>query len=115
MINANSDTLENGNEANLANIKERHPEKKNKPNSRVLKKPSWLKVKAPNSQGFFDTKRIIGESRVFTVCEEASCPNLFSWQYFYENHSLIQSIFQKSDDILVKKKTLIDKIMSNKK
>jgi hypothetical protein len=52
----------------------------------------------------------------FGSIDEAGCfMILFSWQYFYENHSLIQSIFQKSDDILVKKKTLIDKIISNKK
>ena len=78
LIKANSNILENGNEVNLANTKERHPEKKNKPDSRALKKPSWLKVKAPFSQSFFDTKRIVAKSRVFTVCEEASCPNIGS-------------------------------------
>ena len=62
----------------MATIKERHPEKKNKPETRVLKKPSWLKVKAPTSNGFFDTKRIINENKVVTVCEEASCPNIGS-------------------------------------
>jgi lipoic acid synthetase len=70
--------LENGNEVNLANTKERHPEKKNRPDSKSLKKPRWLKVKAPTSQSFFDTKKIIAKSRVFTVCEEASCPNIGS-------------------------------------
>ncbi len=40
---------------------------------------------------------------------------LFSWQYFYDNHQLLQAIFTKSDDILVRKTNLINKIISNKK
>ena len=37
-------------------IKVRHPEKVNKPDNFQMKKPSWLKVKAPNSKGYFETK-----------------------------------------------------------
>ena len=59
-------------------VRPRHPEKINKPNSRLLRKPSWLKVKAPNSAGFFETKKIVQDHDVFTVCEEASCPNIGS-------------------------------------
>ena len=40
---------------------------------------------------------------------------LFSWQYFYDNHEFLRAIFTKSDDILVRKTTLINKILSNKK
>ncbi len=42
-----------------------------------LKKPDWIRVKAaaPNSQ-FDDIKRILRENNMFTVCEEASCPNI---------------------------------------
>src|SRR5690625_6668305 len=42
-----------------------------------LKKPSWIRVKAaaPNSK-FRDIKRILRETNLFTVCEEASCPNI---------------------------------------
>ena len=40
---------------------------------------------------------------------------LFSWQYFYDNHEFLRAIFTKSDDILVRKATLINKILSNKK
>jgi len=47
--------------------------------------------------------------------ESVSFMILFSWEYFYENHALLQSIIKKSDDILVKKTALIDKIISNKK
>ena len=56
----------------------RHPEKVNKPESFQVKKPDWLKVKAPNSKGYFETKKIVDTHNVFTVCQEASCPNIGS-------------------------------------
>ena len=56
----------------------RHPEKANNPESFQIKKPIWLKVKAPNSKGFFETKKIVDSHNVFTVCQEASCPNIGS-------------------------------------
>ena len=37
----------------------RHPEKVNKPESFQVKKPDWLKVKAPISKGYFETKKIV--------------------------------------------------------
>lgn len=42
-----------------------------------LKKPDWIRVKAaaPGSR-FYDIKRILRENNLFTVCEEASCPNI---------------------------------------
>ena len=58
--------------------KKRHPEKINNADSRVLRKPSWLKVRAPTSADFFETKKIVRDNQVFTVCEEASCPNIGS-------------------------------------
>jgi lipoic acid synthetase len=39
-------------------------------------KPSWLKVKAPGSPGYIRLKRLMGELRLNTVCEEAHCPNI---------------------------------------
>ena len=56
----------------------RHPEKVNNPESFQVKKPNWLKVKAPNSKGYFETKKIVDTHNVFTVCQEASCPNIGS-------------------------------------
>ena len=56
----------------------RHPEKVNKPESFQVKKPGWLKVKAPISKGYFETKKIVDTHNVFTVCQEASCPNIGS-------------------------------------
>jgi lipoyl synthase len=41
-----------------------------------LKKPDWIRVKAGNSQAFYDVKRRLREHNLHTVCEEASCPNI---------------------------------------
>ena len=54
----------------------RHPEKlKNEPSS-MAKKPSWIKVKAPLSQGYIETKKFVRKNNLKTICEEASCPNI---------------------------------------
>lgn len=54
----------------------RHPEKANKPDSEVLRKPSWIRVKAPTSKGYADTRKIVKDKGLVTVCEEAACPNI---------------------------------------
>ena len=41
-----------------------------------LKKPDWIRVKAGNSQTFYEVKRKLREHKLHTVCEEASCPNI---------------------------------------
>ena len=41
-----------------------------------LKKPEWIRVKAGNSQAFYDLKRRLRNHNLHTVCEEASCPNI---------------------------------------
>jgi len=38
--------------------------------------PEWIKVKAPHGEAFFDTKRLVRDLRLHTVCEEARCPNV---------------------------------------
>lgn len=43
---------------------------------KLLKKPDWIKVKAPTSKEYFDTKAIVNEHKLYTVCEEAACPNI---------------------------------------
>ena len=58
------------------NGKLRHPEKANKPDSPILRKPEWLRVKAPGSPIYQETKAIVRNARLVTVCEEASCPNI---------------------------------------
>ena len=41
-----------------------------------LRKPEWIRVRAPSSPRFHEIKRILREHRLHTVCEEASCPNI---------------------------------------
>ncbi|MEM1274082.1 MAG: lipoyl synthase [Pseudomonadota bacterium] len=55
---------------------ERHPEKAHRPDQVQPKKPKWIRVTAPNSKGYIDTREIIREHRLTTVCEEAGCPNV---------------------------------------
>ena len=62
---------------NLTEIKTiRHPEKINKPDNFSPPKPSWLKVKAPIGKIFDETKGLLDDLKIVTVCEEASCPNI---------------------------------------
>jgi lipoic acid synthetase len=58
------------------NPRPRHPEKAHRPDSPVLKKPDWIRVKAPVSSGFAATHQIMRENGLVTVCEEAGCPNI---------------------------------------
>ena len=55
---------------------QRHPEKARRPDNAQPKKPDWIRVKAPTSQGYFDTRNIMREHKLVTVCEEAGCPNV---------------------------------------
>jgi lipoic acid synthetase len=41
-----------------------------------LRKPAWIRVRAPSSPRFHEIKSILREHRLHTVCEEASCPNI---------------------------------------
>ena len=54
----------------------RHPEKINKPDNISPSKPSWLKVRAPIGKIFDETKGLLDDLGIVTVCEEASCPNI---------------------------------------
>lgn len=54
----------------------RHPEKASRPDSPVLKKPDWIRVKAPGSPGYAETRAIVRDGKLHTVCEEAGCPNI---------------------------------------
>jgi lipoyl synthase len=57
-------------------VKPRHPEKAHKPDSEVLRKPDWIRVKAPVSKGYQETRGIVRSHKLVTVCEEAGCPNI---------------------------------------
>ncbi len=54
----------------------RHPEKVNKKDNISPSKPDWLKVKAPLGKMFDETKSLLNDLNITTVCEEASCPNI---------------------------------------
>jgi len=40
------------------------------------RKPAWIRAKAPTHPNVKRLKKILREQKLFTVCEEASCPNL---------------------------------------
>src|SRR5580658_8393874 len=54
----------------------RHPEKAALPDHPSPRKPDWIRVKAPVSREYNETRRLIREHRLNTVCEEAACPNI---------------------------------------
>ena len=54
---------------------QRHPEKAHRPDNAQPQKPHWIRVKAPDGEGYHETRRIMRENRLVTVCEEAGCPN----------------------------------------
>ena len=56
--------------------KPRHPEKANRPDTPVKRKPEWIRVRAPSSGEYGETRRIVRENGLNTVCEEAGCPNI---------------------------------------
>jgi len=60
----------------LATPRPRHPEKAHRPDSEVPRKPDWIRVRAGGSPVYEETKRIVRENGLVTVCEEAGCPNI---------------------------------------
>src|SRR5246127_5499917 len=54
----------------------RHPEKAQRPAPPVLNKPHWIRVRAPVSKGYAETRDIVRAHSLHTVCEEAGCPNI---------------------------------------
>src|SRR5579885_3243373 len=55
----------------------RHPEKAHKPDNPVhVRKPDWIRVKAPVSQEYQETRALMRRLNLATVCEEAACPNI---------------------------------------
>jgi lipoyl synthase len=54
----------------------RHPEKRNRPDNPIQRKPAWIRVKAPTSPVYRETREIVKKNGLKTVCEEAACPNI---------------------------------------
>ena len=58
-----------------------------------LKKPDWIRVKAPTSDEFLKTSEVVREKKLFTVCEEAACPNIGEcWQKKHVTTMILGSI-----------------------
>jgi lipoyl synthase len=57
-------------------VRPRHPEKTRRPDQPALRKPPWIRVRAPGSPVYAETLSLVRELRLATVCEEANCPNI---------------------------------------
>lgn len=63
--------------SNVENLNRvRHPEKAKNPEHEPLRKPAWIRVKAPTSEGYNETRKLMRARNLHTVCEEAACPNI---------------------------------------
>jgi lipoic acid synthetase len=63
-------------QASNSSEKLRHPERRNRPDSVVQRKPSWIRVKAPGGPQYAATRKLMRDNKLSTVCEEAACPNV---------------------------------------
>jgi lipoic acid synthetase len=61
---------------NTAKGARRHPEKRRNPDRPQPRRPDWLRVKAPVSAAYAETRRLMRDLNLVTVCEEAACPNI---------------------------------------
>ena len=60
----------------MPDVMPRHPEKAHRPDNPIQRKPDWIRVKAPNHPVYHETRNLIRDNRLVTVCEEAACPNI---------------------------------------
>jgi lipoic acid synthetase len=51
------------------------------------RKPKWIKVKAPTSQAYLATRKLVRKLDLNTVCEEAACPNI--GECWAKNHATV--------------------------
>lgn len=66
---------------------------KDKARSYRSSKPAWLKVKAPLSDGYNETLKIVRNLQLNTVCEEAACPNIGEcWQKKHATMMILGSV-----------------------
>ena len=61
---------------NTAKGAKRHPEKRRNPDRPQPRRPEWLRVKAPVSAAYAETRSLMRDLNLITVCEEAACPNI---------------------------------------
>jgi len=75
------DTREPSEAANAAGVKHKGGAKTARipikvVSAETLRKPEWIRVRAPSSPRFYEIKKILRERNLHSVCEEASCPNI---------------------------------------
>jgi lipoyl synthase len=71
----------------------RHPEKVLKPDNPAPRKPPWIRVKAPVSPEYHETRRLMRELKLNTVCEEAACPNIGEcWKHRHATVMILGSV-----------------------
>src|ERR1700674_3331116 len=71
----------------------RHPEKAHKPDNPVARKPDWIRVKAPVSKEYHETRKLMRALSLNTVCEEAACPNIGGgWQQKHATGLILGSV-----------------------
>ena len=54
----------------------RHPEKAHRADNPIKRKPSWIRVRAGGSPVYEETRKIVADNNLVTVCQEAGCPNI---------------------------------------
>ena len=71
----------------------RHPEKVNRPDNPVARKPAWIRVKEPVSREYHDTLTLMRGLKLHTVCEEAACPNIGEcWKHRHATFMILGAI-----------------------
>ena len=71
----------------------RHPEKAHRPDNPVARKPMWIRVKAPTSAEYHETRALMRDLKLNTVCEEAACPNIGEcWKHKHATFMILGSI-----------------------
>jgi lipoic acid synthetase len=74
-------------------VRVRHPEKVNRADNLVARKPAWIRVKAPVSREYQDTLKLMRGLKLHTVCEEASCPNIGEcWKHRHATFMILGAI-----------------------
>ena len=77
----------------LETAKPRHPEKAHRPDNISPPKPGWIRVKAPNSREYNETRELIRGLKLNTVCEEAACPNIGEcWKQKHATFMILGSV-----------------------
>src|ERR1700730_11843624 len=74
-------------------IKPRHPEKIHRPDNPSPPKPDWIRVKAPVSHEYNETRELVRSLKLNTVCEEAACPNIGEcWKHKHATVMILGSV-----------------------